>query len=165
MLEILFLYAATALMTNVLVTENLEKKLTRKRSLKSLKNIIIAWTHESRSEKLNEVNFEDELPLHEHYQEYGCNIEKILYPYTEHVSESFYIRNQDGNERYNLPEQFIPEINENNKSCSIHQNEFSDEESDLIKISENIIIHGVLSEKVFDIPVYARKTKKEKWNV
>jgi hypothetical protein len=70
---------------------------------------------------LNEVNFEDELPLHEHYQEYGCNIEKILYPYTEHLSESFYIRNQDGNERYNLPEQFIPEINENNKNCSRHQ--------------------------------------------
>ena len=39
-------------------------------------------------------------------------------------------------------------------------NEFSDEERDLIKISENIIIHGVLSENVFDIPVYARKTKR-----
>jgi hypothetical protein len=34
----------------------------------------------------------------------------------------------------------------------------------LIKISENIIIHGVLSEKVFDIPVYARKTNKKQLN-
>ena len=60
---------------------------------------------------------------------------------------------------YNLPDQLLPDICENIK-CSKHKNEFSAEATDLFLMSQNTVIYRTLSDKILDVPVYARRTKK-----
>ena len=60
---------------------------------------------------------------------------------------------------YNLPnKQLMPDICENMK-CSKHNNEFSTEATDLVLVSKNTVIYRVLSDKILDVQVFARKTK------
>ena len=116
------------------------------------------WTRDSESNPAENVYFEDEVPLSKHYQDYGCNLEKIKYPYSENMSNQFFERMQGETNAYNLPLRLVPELNPRYDKCSKHQNKFSSDESDLIMVSKNTIVHSVLSDKVFDVPVFARKT-------
>ena len=118
----------------------------------------LPWKRDSDIGEADRVYFEDDLPLSKHYQQYGCNVEKIKYPYSEHVSKQFHDRMQGQNNAYNLPCRFLPELNPKYDRCSEHQNKFSMDESDLVLISKNTIVYSVLSDRVFDIPVFARRT-------
>lgn len=119
---------------------------------------ILPWTRTIQNEKRDNVYFDEDLPLHEHYEEYGCNIAKIKYPYSEDIAQQFYDRMQGEGDVYNLPKQLMPDICENMK-CSKHNNEFSTEATDLVLVSKNTVIYRVLSDKILDVQVFARKTK------
>ena len=120
---------------------------------------IFPWTRDIQNKKRDQVYFDDDLPLHEHYEEYGCNLAKIKYPYSENIAQQFYNRMQGEGDIYNLPDQLLPDICENIK-CSKHKNEFSAEATDLVLMSQNTVIYRTLSDKILDVPVYARRTKK-----
>ena len=83
---------------------------------------------------------------------------KIKYPYSEDIAQQFYERMQGEGDVYNLPKQLMPDICENMK-CSKHNNEFSTEATDLVLVSKNTVIYRVLSDKILDVQVFARKTK------
>ena len=79
--------------------------------------------------KRDHVYFDEDLPRHVHYEEYGFNMAKIKYPYTEDIAQQFYDRMQGEGDVYNLPQQLMPDCQ--NMKCSKHNNAFSTDEADL----------------------------------
>ena len=116
------------------------------------------WTRDIQNKKRDYVYFDEDLPRHVHYEEYGFNMAKIKYPYTEDIAQQFYDRMQGEGDVYNLPQQLMPDCQ--NMKCSKHNNDFSTDEADLVLVSKNTVIYRVLSDKILDVEVYARKTKK-----
>ena len=86
------------------------------------------------------------------------NMGVILQRYSEDIAQQFYDRMQGEGDVCNLPKQLMPDICENMK-CSKHNNEFSTEATDLVLVSKNTVIYRVLSDKILDVQVFARKTK------
>ena len=67
----------------------------------------VPWTRESETNRGENIYFEDDLPIGDHYQNYGCNLEKIKYPYDDQMSKNFFDRMQGGTLAKKLPKRLV----------------------------------------------------------
>ena len=100
-------------------------------------------------------HYQDPVPLHQWYQDYGCNLTPIIAPPKRDI-----LRIKDWSDQMTgvgplLPENMHATFKEG-MYCERHNNLFV--ENDPIKTSDSIIIFSSTCEKVFDIETYGRGT-------
>ena len=101
-------------------------------------------------------HYDDIEPLDEYTKNCGYNLSRIVYPYKlDPATQSKWVRRLDGH--YDLPDRIIPEFVEG-FSCVKHGNTFDPNDDNLLQYSENIIIYTEISERVYNIKTYARRT-------
>ena len=100
-------------------------------------------------------NYWEPLSVDKHQKLYGHNFEKITYPFKNDANlQGNWLERLRGN--YNFPEVLIPEYKESTK-CK-HGSQFMSNDDNLYKESTNFILYSEICEKIFNIPVFARRT-------
>ena len=116
------------------------------------------WTRK-RAKKEKVEHYEEELSLHQYYEEYGFNRKKILYPIKRDPNrQNEWLRRLEGGEPSFPAERIVADMEEG-LECSRHGNLFSQEEKYLVKTSSSVTVYGVDSEKTFPVKTYARGTR------
>ena len=93
--------------------------------------------------------------IKQHQKLFGYNFEKLPYPIKENKEfQKKWIERINGN--YNFPPVFVPEVGE--VLVCIHGYAFSESDGNLVRESENIILYTEQNEKVFNIPVFSRRS-------
>ena len=94
-------------------------------------------------------------PIDEFTKKYGYNLTRIVYPFKmDPETKETWIKRLDGN--YDLPQRIIPEFVES-FLCK-HGDKYDRNDENLVEFSSNVIIYTEMSEKVYSIKTYARKS-------
>lgn len=98
---------------------------------------------------------QEPLPIAKHQKLYGYNFQPIKFPFKDDPEfQAMWLERLAGN--YNFPDELIAEYKEGFK-C-IHERPFSESNNNLCRESTNIVLYTELGEKVFNIPVFARRS-------
>ena len=101
------------------------------------------------------INYWEPLPIDKHQHLYGYNFDNIPYPFKKDSAFQIkWLERLKGN--YNFPDKMVPEYDQSIK-CK-HGRQFSNSDNNLYRESKTFILYSELTEQVFDIPVFARRS-------